>query len=608
MKILKFRIKNYKSIVDSTDCYFSDNLTIFAGKNESGKTSILEALEDFHEDKKIRETSKPIKGGGIPEIKVSFILLKKEINELFKKIDINREASEDIELALIKKYETDGYQISKKSRKLLGFESIYTESKENIIKKVGELKLIDEENKVVIPKLEKQRLDEYLEELQTPFQNMKSIYLVAEKLEKINSLINDITTGKDSHYDREKTATDFITQFVTDKLPYFILFSSFEDEFPQSILMSELDKNEWAKDLENISEFNIEKIKSTNQQERGNHQRKVNIDFSDTFKEFWTQDDIKLEVERDGENINFWIIEDETQYFPSQRSKGQQWYLSFYIKIVSLIKEDKPNILLIDEPGLYLHAKAQKDLLQVLKKHSSNYPVIFSTHSPFLIETDGMESVRLVEKDKIEGSRVLGKLHAHSSADKETLTPILTAIGLGINDSITSLDQKNNVVVEGPSDTFYLQAFKKLLGIGENNINFINGGGAPNMGMVGSILEGWGANVIYLFDNDKGKKQGKKRLENWKVLPNLIKVIIDKDNSAIEDILSINDFKKYIFLKDSLKYKIKNSEYVIKNKKDKVLLARQFLQMVISDSSKIILDNTSEENIKKLFENIKFKS
>lgn len=45
MKILKFRIKNYKSIIDSEDCYLEENITILAGKNESDKTAILEALD-----------------------------------------------------------------------------------------------------------------------------------------------------------------------------------------------------------------------------------------------------------------------------------------------------------------------------------------------------------------------------------------------------------------------------------------------------------------------------------------------------------------------------------------------------------------------------------
>ena len=49
MRLLNFRIKNYKSIADSKDVSLSelDNITILAGQNESGKSSILRALKDF---------------------------------------------------------------------------------------------------------------------------------------------------------------------------------------------------------------------------------------------------------------------------------------------------------------------------------------------------------------------------------------------------------------------------------------------------------------------------------------------------------------------------------------------------------------------------------
>ena len=51
MKIKKLRVKNYKSILDSGDVYFEEGITILAGMNESGKTSLLEALEDFDTDR-----------------------------------------------------------------------------------------------------------------------------------------------------------------------------------------------------------------------------------------------------------------------------------------------------------------------------------------------------------------------------------------------------------------------------------------------------------------------------------------------------------------------------------------------------------------------------
>ena len=138
----------------------------------------------------------------------------------------------------------------------------------------------------------------------------------------------------------------------------------------------------------------------------------VNTEFSEIFKKYWTQDDISLKYQQDGEVVDFWIDEKGVSYRPSQRSQGQQWYLSFYINIVACLAEDRQNVILIDEPGLYLHARAQKDALHVLKSHVSTpgWPIIFSTHSPYLINVDDLENVRLVEKTE-DGTIILGKIH-----------------------------------------------------------------------------------------------------------------------------------------------------------------------------------------------------
>ena len=596
MKVIKFRIKNYKSIVDSGDCYFSKIVTILAGKNESGKTSILEALEDFHEDKTIREEAKPSNHDGIPEVSVTFDILPDDIDDSFSGY------KNTVNITLTKKYGSDGYELDEESRSLLGTAKDYTEENKSINKLLKEIGvLIRDRRDLTMPEFHPKNINEFITEIGN------FVALVREKtfVEKatVLSKFEDIVKAIDNLKAEEEKVSDFVSKFIESHLPYFILFSSFDDKFPDSITIDELKDNAWAKDLQEVSEFDIEAITSTDEQERKRHEKKVNIDFTDKFNKFWTQDDIRLEINRDGEKINFWIMEDDEPYRPSQRSKGQQWYLSFYIKIVARVKDGKPNIILIDEPGLYLHAKAQKDLLNVLKNHSSEYPVVFSTHSPYLIEEDNLESVRLIEKrDKGKGgSKIIGKIHAHASADKDTMTPILTAIGLGLNDSITNLDHKNNVVVEGPADVFYLQSFKKIYPK-LSNTNFINGGGSSNMGIVGAVLEGWGANVCYLFDNDSGKKQGIKRLNSWKVLDNQIKDVLDDEDVAIEDIFSSDDFKKYVLGDEKLSFKSKNSKYM--KGKDKVLVARKFLQSV--NSNNIKLGDHTKDNIKKLIKKISF--
>ena len=599
MKIIKFRIKNYKSIVDSGDCYLSEKLTILAGKNESGKTSILEALEDFHQDKEIREEARPIKGDGIPEVSISFMLLDSDIKAISKEIDRTDVIPKETTITLTKKLGSKAYTLDSDSRKQLELPNIYEVSKKEILSSIKRIEgaLKASGVSVVFPKFDKQKLSEYKAEV-VAFKSQNS------SLNDILPDVQKIEDSSDNFYEREKQVTGFINEFVKSHLPYFILFSSFDDEFPKSIPIANLATNEWAQDLEQVSDFSIEKMSSTNQQAQVNHENSVNVDFTKKFEKYWTQDKIKLQVKKDGPDLNFWIVENNESYFPSQRSKGQQWYLSFYIKIVARLQEGKPNIILIDEPGLYLHAKAQKDLLQVLLEYTNDNPVVFSTHSPYLITEDNLENIRLIEKTT-KGTKILGKIHAHPTADKETLTPILTAIGLGINDSITNLDQKNNVVVEGPEDVFYLRAFKEL----ENKTlkaNFINGGGASNMGIVGAILEGWGADVHYLYDNDQGKKDGIKNLKAWRVLPELIKSVLKKDDTTIVDIFSVEDFKNLVLENPALSYSSSNSEYIkgLKPKPDKVLLARKFLQKARAGS--VALSQATKQNIILLFKEIEF--
>lgn len=599
MKLTKFRIKNYKSIVDSGDCYFSDKLTILAGKNESGKTSVLEALEDFHQDKTIREEAKPIDGDGVPEVSIAFTLTNSETDEILKTIGSDKTVTKDVSITLTKKFGSSTYTIDPESRKQINLPSIYDVSKKQVqdsAKKIDAL-IKTSGSDVKFPRFEKQKLSDFkTEALAFKAANTGLIDVIAE--------IPNVEKASDDFYAQEKYLTDFVAEFVKSQLPYFILFSSFDDEFPKAIPIASLATNEWAQDLEYVSNFSIAKMTSTNQQEQANHETSVNVDFTTKFDKYWTQDKIKLQVKKDGTDMNFWIVENNKLYYPSQRSKGQQWYLSFYVKIVARLQEDKPNIILIDEPGLYLHAKAQKDLLTVLLEHTNDNPVVFSTHSPYLITEDNLENVRLIEKTDI-GTKILGKIHAHPTADKETLTPILTAIGLGINDSITNLDQKDNIVVEGPEDVFYLRAFKELE-MKNAKTNFMNGGGAPNMGLVGAILEGWGANVHYLYDNDQGKKDGEKNLKAWKVLPDAIKTVLKKEGSTIVDIFSLEDFKNLVLEDTTLTYTSSNSDYVkdLKPKPDKVLLARKFLQKAKAGS--VILNDATKKSIEALFKEIKF--
>ncbi len=602
MKLTKFRIKNYKSIADSGDCYFADKFTILAGKNESGKTSILEALADFHVDKKIAPDKKRTKSSDeeIPTIVVSFDSTKDEVMKFAEEHNLKLKTSKDkIKFDIQKSSDTNQYSIHNLDG--LTFDEV---------KKTAEEVLAEVQEKI----------KELPVNLTTELSN-KDIVAITQKITQwisqdkfVNSSNNwQAMQSKDKEFFQEiikileehtlLPSKQFIKKFIEKRLPNFILFSSFESAFPDSIKAAELKKNEWANDLEKISKFSIDKILHPDIQTQYNHQGEINIEFSEKFDKYWKQDKIKLQVNKNGEIIYFWIEENGTSYKPSQRSKGQQWYLSFYIKIIARISEELDNVILIDEPGLYLHARAQKDILKVLNDHNLNYPVVFSTHSPYLITEEKLGDIRLVEKNN--GETIINNKVWAKVFDGETLTPILTAIGLGINDSITNLDQKNNIVAEGIEETFYLRAYYKLCSKPESpRINIISGGGTSNnMGKIGAILDGWGCQVVYIFDNDNAGKKGKKELVKLGVSPEQITMISEEDDEMTIDLLSTGDFKKFV-LENEKEDVTKNSTYIKDNKLEKVLCARKFLDKV--NKNEVSLSKESKDKIDSFFSKVNF--
>jgi len=606
MKIEKFRIKNYKSIEDSEDCYLSEGITILAGKNESGKTSILEALEDFDTQKKIRKGAIPIKDPSLkPEISISFILDEEYSNEILLELGLNigfkiSSLKFEITKKYPQKYTLDPEIINTLADFVLIRDKDKTEDlKEKIAIATNDLRkkysrYIDIPSSVFEFILSKSNdPSEIIDDFKNIIINIEN-HIIDEDLEEFEE-VSEKYLKRFEKYNHDSSIKDKFIEEIKRYIPNFILFSSFEDVFPNKIPLSEIDKNKWIKDLSIVSDLKVHKILDSTDRELRKHKNDVNVKLNNDYENFWTQDLSKLSIDWDSQHLFFWIEEDGYSYEPEIRSKGRQWHLAFYIRVSARSKENAPNIILIDEPGLYLHANAQKDILKKLEDSSKDCQIVFATHSPYLLEPDKLNRVRLIEKSKKEGVKILNKIHAVS--DKETLTPILTAIGLELNNGITNIDRINNIIVEGPSDKYYFDAFKLILA--NKDLNFIYGGGAGNMPFVGTILQGWGCKVNYLFDNDKGMVDGEKNLiKNWFITKDIISSV-SESFGAIEDIFSRDDFKKHVLNEENKTYTSTNSSYVKKSKNDKVLIAKLFLEKVEKNNLKLSKETTS--NITNLF-------
>jgi predicted ATP-dependent endonuclease of OLD family len=605
LKPIKFRIKNYKSIIDSTECYFENGYTVLAGKNESGKTSVLEALRDFGKSEQIKESSKPI--GGTEEeteIAIWYELSKKTLEEIyvdFGEVKVNGMKAKNI-IRVCKRSDMEGYEYKSELSFLLtqSFDSYCESSVYPLNKKLKETE------PVFASGLSELNINEWAGYIDDFFDesNGKVVKVIdgvdhwVEIDDSESDIIRQIKKCLSNFQEQQDITNKIFRKITKEYMPRFILYSSFEDSFPDEITIDQIQKNEFAKDLEKISNFRIENIIKKEKQIQSNHQGKINSEFTEIFKKYWGQSNIKLQVEKDGENIYFWIEENNTKYKPSQRSQGQQWFLSFYIKIVARMQEDIPNVILIDEPGLFLHAKAQKDMLKTLEEKFKNNLIVFSTHSPYLIDENKLNHIRLIEKeDNI--TTIHNKTWARIK-DGETLTPILTAIGLGLGDGIENRTEKNNIICEGMEDVLYMRAFKQILA-DNRKINFVNGGGANKIHLVGRILEAWKCNVGYLVDNDAAGLRAKNLLlKKEHVDENRVFIICEDDNSNTVDLLSSADFKRYVLENENAKVDGKNSKYITDNKLEKVLYARRFL----SKASEINLDITSKKSIEKILKKL----
>lgn len=147
----------------------------------------------------------------------------------------------------------------------------------------------------------------------------------------------------------------------------------------------------------------------------------------------------------------------------SDRSAGFVWFFSFLVLFSQVKKRHGNVIILLDEPGLNLHAKAQADLLRYFKeKLRPEHQVIYTTHSPFMVSPDDLASVRTVEDVVCTrgpfdyeslGTKVGDDI---LSTDRDTLFPLQGALGYEITQSL--FVGEHTLLVEGPSELLYFQA------------------------------------------------------------------------------------------------------------------------------------------------------
>lgn len=456
MKLNSFQIENFRSISNVT-CDLSQKITIFAGKNESGKTNILHALGLINENSKFDEEDHPtyLLKDDPTIITYNFELTKEEKIELGKRLLLNLEnLSSNISI----KYwpEKDEYEIT--GSLIDDIEGLLykttdralKELKEKITSILSEMKTkayqtADYPVIVSLDDVSTSQINEYLEQLK---KNIPKISPTEQNpnpkqdplINKINEIIMHVRTISIS--EKVTQAEDEIWNMR----PTIVTFSSFGDTLPDQVPFLEFTNPDLLKknrpivhDLIKLSDLDVTKLQNNNKLKRQNLTDIAAGISSQKFSEFWKQNPIEFVFDVDNESASIFIRDKGKtfSYKPEQRSEGFQWFLSFFLRLEATGRE-KNNLILVDEPGLYLHFRAQKDVLAVFTKLAENNQIIFTTHSPYLIDPENLNQVRLVRKHD-DKSIIQNNFH-EGGTDADTLTPIITALDLDLTKDCFSTD------------------------------------------------------------------------------------------------------------------------------------------------------------------------
>jgi energy-coupling factor transporter ATP-binding protein EcfA2 len=374
------------------------------------------------------------------------------------------------------------------------------------------------------------------------------------------------------------TVTTQVHKLIKGMLPQFMYVSAYDRmdgaiqlELTQSLIASGQIAADEHRGVRLFSEFlsyagvSIDEITSVTTYETFNAKLQgASNEITDQVLEYWTQNpdlsvEVRIEHARSGDpapfntgtiaraRIDNQLHRVDTPF--SERSAGFVWFFSFLVKFAQVKDENQPVVLLLDEPGLTLHGKAQADLLRFFKeKLAPHHQIIYSTHSPFMVPADDLASVRIVEDQvELKGTRRVPKgtkvREDVLTRDPDTLFPLQGALGYEITQSL--FVGKNTLLVEGPGDILYLQALSDALKRrGEPGLDprwiVCPAGGIDKIRPFVGLFAGNALNIAVLSDQAAGDKKKVEDLKRSEVLKAgrfyTMADYLDRSEADIEDV------------------------------------------------------------------------
>lgn len=557
MLLKKVTIHKYKSFLTEQTYEVESQITRIVGKNESGKTALLEALakSNYFEDNTEFKFSKDLDypRGELTKVRnenPAAITCEYELSdEDIQKIE------DDFESGIIQKQIFSVTSYYDNTRTTTGVSVDFSVFKDWLIKTFG----VGDQGK------------EFINEADS-FSNLEDTVTENSTLPGMKEIETELEKIKDASGGCKNSLEGYIYRtFISPAIPKLWYFSDYFslpcrinlNDFATGKPTGSLSSEEYkiAKALFELSGLQIDDIQSESNFETFKAQLEATSNsITDDMFEYWTTNqnlEIRFDIEHAANNVRYLNIriynsKHRVTLPLKNRSKGFLWFFSFLVWF-SKIQGDKNSkyILLLDEPGLSLHASAQNDLLRFIdEKLAPEYQVIYTTHSPFMIDSLKLNEVRTVydTQDPKIGSVVSD---AVEEKDSDTLFPLQVALGYTIAQNLYV--SPRNLLVEGISDLVYLNHFSTILkdmgkeGLSDD-ITIVPVGGADKIATFISLMRGNELSTVCLLDTftNQSAEVRLKRMVEQKIIADkkilYYHSVIGQTFADIEDLFSKNEY------------------------------------------------------------------
>lgn len=560
MRLASFQVRTYRNILDSTEVAVQEDVTTLVGMNESGKSAMLDALyrlNPVYDDGFVERDDYPRwrwKRDGrkndlakVSPIEATFVLDETDQEALADAL--GHGAVTDPSVTVGRRY--DGalwIRVNVDEQRLV----------EQVLEGHPNAKSLAQQNdtlaslrQALSAKTESASVDED-EADDGPTDDQ-------EALQRLNERFGT----KDDPGAQARA-------IIKARLPKFFRFASYqnlegrvdvrtlrtnEDERPGA------SSKQTARALLLLADTDIDAITDEEFESRTAELEAASSDLSREMKEYWSTNPelrIKVEIEPVTEAdprgqksvvryLNF-RVEDRKHDFTNNfalRSSGYQWFFSFLAAFSEFENLDEDVIILLDEPALTLHAKAQRDFLRFINDRLAPVgQVIYTTHSPFMVEQ--IERVRIVE----DRGDDIGSITSSDAlaVGEDSAFPLQAALGYDLSQNL--FIGERNLLVEGPSDLAYLDVISRHLRDNEREglderWRILPAGGASNVPAFVTLLGRKVAVTVLLDSGTEGSSRVEaaikaNRIDGQRVV--FVGEVLQQQHSDIEDLFTPGDY------------------------------------------------------------------